>query len=124
MYKFRSTTAGKVMWVGSTKVAFTAHNMGDSCGYYFTANEHIAEGIRKARGFGRFIIEETATKTPSADAEGTGAERTVYDDVTKTQEAIAILKEKHGVESNMRTRAEVLAEAAKVNVSFPKIEKK
>lgn len=112
------------MWVGKDKVAFTAHNMGDSCGYYFTNNERIAEGIRKARGFGRFIIEETATKTPSVDTKKKEATVRVYEEVTKTQEAISILKEKHNVTGSMRTRAEVLAEAAKVNVSFPKLEKK
>lgn len=122
MYKFRSTTAGKVMWVGKDKVAFTAHNMGDSCGYFFTNNERIAEGIRKARGFGRFIIEESApTEKP---VETVKTDTVAYDEVTKTQEAISILKEKHNVTGNMRTRAEVLAEAAKVNVSFPKLEKK
>lgn len=132
MYTFRCDCVGFIIYVGNTRVKFESDFNDVPRGLFATNDEKLAEGLRKHKYFLKGTIiettpaptaEETPTTTeePSGKAEGTGAAPTIYPDVTRTQEAIKILKEKHGVTTSMRTRDDMLSAASSVGVSFPKI---
>lgn len=135
MYSFRCDSVGFTIYVGDKKVKFESDFMDIPRGVFYTPSEDLAEGIRRHKYFLKGTIVETTPKNESVNlgdkairrqgeenvTETTNEATAVYEDVTRTQEAIKILKEKHGVTASMRTRADMLAAAEAVNVKFPNI---
>lgn len=135
MYSFRCDSVGFTIYVGDKKVKFESDFMDIPRGVFYTPSEDLAEGIRRHKYFLKGTIVETTPKNENVNlgdeamrrkgdenvTETTKEAAAVYEDVTRTQEAIKILKEKHGVTASMRTRADMLAAAEAVNVKFPNI---
>lgn len=134
MYSFRCDSVGFTIYVGDKKVKFESDFMDIPRGVFYTPSEDLAEGIRRHKYFLKGTIVETTPKNENLNAnvnenenvndnatETASEAAAVYEDVTRTQEAIKILKEKHGVTASMRTRADMLAAAEAVNVKFPNI---
>lgn len=135
MYSFRCDSVGFTIYVGDKKVKFESDFMDIPRGVFYTPSEDLAEGIRRHKYFLKGTIVETTPKNENVNlgdgaigrqgednvTETTSEAAAVYEDVTRTQEAIKILKEKHGVTASMRTRADMLAAAEAVNVKFPNI---
>lgn len=129
MYTFRCDCVGFIIYVGNTRVKFESDFNDVPRGLFATNDEKLAEGLRKHKYFVKGTIVETTPKQAEETKQTTSEEKkedasvasVVYDDVTRTQEAIKILKEKHGVTTSMRTRDDMLSAAAAAGVSFPKI---
>lgn len=136
LYRFETPTPGFGITINGNIISFENDGTSMQRGYYTTANEQVAVDIRNSNFFQNGTIKEKTIapapaspekKQPVAAPAKVAAEEkaddnvVVYPDVTKTQEAISILRSKHGVTASMRTRVDMLDAAGAVGVSFPNI---
>lgn len=100
---------------------FTAKGSPYTYGYLYVSKPDEVAALKKHPYFGS-IITIVNDDTP-APAEKSKKYEAVYPEVTKSQEAIAILAEKHGVTdaAGLKTKAAIKDAAEKLNISFPNL---
>jgi len=85
-------------------------------------DDSVAAALRKHPYFGN-IITEQVDETPVVQEPEKKLFVAEYPEVTKSQEAIAILAEKHGVTdaAGLKTKAAIKKVAEDLNISFPNL---
>jgi len=86
---------------------------------YSSDSEAICSAIEENPEFNKtFFLEDTTAKAEIKD--GPRVYDKVYDTIKRTQDAKSILETEYGIDrSTIPGRAEVLAEADKLNIDFP-----
>lgn len=126
MFRFKSTVKSYTVFVTlddntSRKVSFSQFSNMQNYGMYYCHNDKIAEGIRKLPTFGS-IITEIEEKAKDVQASNVRQYQATYPDVRRTQEANKVLVNKYGVdETTLRTKADAVAAAEKLNICFPNL---
>lgn len=91
-----------------------------TCGICVVQDPKIAAALHKHPMYGIDFVELEEAKVETKQEKKFVA---VYPDVTKSQEAIAILVEKHGVTdaAGLKTKAAIKKVAEELNISFPNL---
>lgn len=129
MYRFEVDNAGLIIYVKDVLVKFKPVGGSSYKGFYCTNNDRIANAIRETKRFAEGRIKEIVSEQLKKEEKEREAEQVskkeeivaTYENVKRTQEAVVILRERHGVvfESKKITKSDALRKAALVGVSFP-----
>lgn len=93
-------------------------------GCYVCTDENVAKALHKHPSYGTIFVEESTGMIADRPAELLKEKNYIasYPEVTKSQEAIAILVDKHGVDADslksLKNKAAVKEAAEKLNISF------
>lgn len=104
------------------RIKFVPRDKPYSNGILAIQNGDVAAALRKHPYFGN-IITEQVDETPVVQEPEEKKFVAVYPDVTKSQEAIVILAEKHGVTdaAGLKQKAAIKKVAEELNISFPNL---
>lgn len=93
-------------------------------GLYTTSNAAIIEALEKSKMFNKSykLHEEISSTSVDVQNKVENINIKVYEDVTKVNEAAAILADEYGIDTKRITRkVDVFAFASELHISFPKL---